>query len=214
MSKTIFLYKENSNDRDAVAYINIIPSEFECNHYFSRVSIQGACYSGGSFADYENIKTILTEAEYNQLLQFAEDIENLGFGIVKGDERYQKGLALIKDIQPVYNRLLSEENEELFEDVQEEEAEFLMDEYGLDEDDLTAIFDKYYLDYRDRAVVGCVYKDAYDLGENEAISLGLVDWKMDDITSRYFDFEKFGEDLTEEESYCELPDGRIAYLCY
>lgn len=31
---------------------------------------------------------------------------------------------------------------------------------------------------------------------------------------RYFDFEKFGEDLTKEESYCELPDGRIAYLCY
>ena len=53
-----------------------------------------------------------------------------------------------------------------------------------------------------------------DLGENEAISLGIVNWKMDDITSRYFDFEKFGEDLTEEESYCELPDGRIAYLCY
>ena len=54
----------------------------------------------------------------------------------------------------------------------------------------------------------------FSLGENEAISSGIVNWKMDDITSRYFDFEKFGEDLTEEESYCELPDGRIAYLCY
>ena len=122
-----------------------------------------------------------------------------------------------EDLTEIINKLLSEENNTLFEEVQQEEAEFLRDEYALYEEELEAIFDKYYLDYRDRAVVGCIFKDAYDLGYEEAYSLGIIDNHMEKSGfdyGRYFDFEKFGEDLTEEESYCELPDGRIAYLCY
>ena len=192
MSKYIFLYKDNSEDRDCCAYMSI--EDLKKAHVCcdGRFNIHGACYSRSlKEVNFEDIKTILTEAEFNILCNYNGE-----------------------DLTEIINKLLSEENEALFEEVQEEEAEFLRDEYALNEEDLEAIFDKYYLDYRDRAVVGCVYKDAYDLGENEAISFGLVDWKMNDITSRYFDFEKFGEDLTEEEGYFELPDGRIAYLCY
>lgn len=192
MSKYIFLYKDNSEDRDCCAYMSI--EDLKKAHVCcdGKFNIHGACYSRSlKEVNFEDIKTILTEAEFNILCNYNGE-----------------------DLTEIINKLLSEENQALFEEIQEEEAEFLRDEYALDEEDLEAIFDKYYLDYRDRAVVGCVYKDAYDLGENEAISLGLVDWKMNDITSRYFDFEKFGEDLTEEEGYCELPDGRIAYLCY
>ena len=192
MKEYTFLYKDNSGDRDCCAYVRIedLKNKHVCCD--GKFNIHGACYSKSlKDVNFEDVKTILSEPEFNILCNYNGE-----------------------DLTEIINKLLSEENKALFKEIQEEEAEFLMDEYGLEEDDLTAIFNEYYLDYRDRAVVGYVYKDAYDLGENEAISLGLVDWKMNDITSRYFDFEEFGEDLTEEESYCELPDGRIAYLCY
>ena len=218
MSKRVFLYKENSEDRDCCAYIKAIPSKFECNHYFSSVGIEGACYSGGGFADYKNIKTVLTESEYNQLLQFAENIKNLGFGITEGDERYIKGVELCKAIQPVYDRLLSEDNETFFEEIQAEEIEFLMDEYGLTEDEVTEIFDNYGLEYRDRGIVCCMYDDEYDLGYEEAQGLGVIDYQMEKNGfpyDRYFDYEKFGNDLiNDDERYIQLADNRVVCLNY
>ena len=213
MSEYVFLYKNNSEDRDCCAYIKAEPMRWECDHYFGGVRLNGACYCNSDFAKYEDIKTVLTEEEYGQLIQFALNIEGLGFCITKGDERYNKGVELCKAIQPVYDKLLSEENEEFFEQIQAEEREYLMDEYGLDEDDIDKIFDNYGLDYRDRGVVGCVFKDTYDLGYEEAWSLGYVDVK-DSIASRYFDFEAFGEDLADDEYYVLLDDGRVASLNY
>lgn len=214
MRDRVFLYKDNTEDRDCCAYISTTPSTFECGHYFSSVRLEGACYSGPDFADYNDIKTILTEAEYNKLVKFAKDIHDLGFGIKQDDERYKKGIELCKAIQPVYDRLLSEDNKQLFEEVQEEEKEYLMDKYSLDDEDIQTIFDEYYLEYRDRSVVGCVYRDTEELGEEEAISLGIVDYKMNDIVSRYFDFEQFGDDISNDAEHCELSDGRIVALNY
>ena len=150
---------------------------------------------------------------HNQLIKFDNDIHSLGHGITKGDERYNKGVELCKAIQPVYDKLLSKEAEEFFEEIQAEEREYLMEEYGLDDDDIDMIFDNYGLVYRDRGVVGCVFKDTYDLGYEEAWSLGYVD-NNNSIASRYFDFEAFGEDLANDEYYCKLSDGRIASLNY
>lgn len=102
----LFLYRlKNTEDRDVCAYIDEIPSTFDCEHYFSGVRIQGACYCGGEFASYEDIDTILTKREYKKLIKFNEDIKKLGYGISKGDERYNKGIQLIKDIQPIYDKL-------------------------------------------------------------------------------------------------------------
>lgn len=214
MSKYIFLYKDNTDDRDCCAYIEARAERFECGHYFGSVGLHGACYSGHNFANYEDIRTVLTENEYNQLIQFSKDISDLGYGITKGDERYNKGIELCKAIQPIYDKLLSKENEEFFEEIIEEEKEYLMDEYNLDEDDIDTIFDNYGLDYRDRAVVGYVYDDTYDLGYETAWSCGYVK-NNDSIMNRYFDFEKFGEDLVnDDECYCQLADGRCVSLCY
>lgn len=212
MSKYIFLYKENTEDRDCCAYIEAKPMRWECNHYFGSVILHGACYSGHNFAPYEDIKTILTEDEYNQLVKFNEEINVLGFGIVKGDERYNKGVELCNAIQSVYDKLLSVENEELFNEVIEEEKEYMMDEYEFDEDDIEQIFDEYYLDYRDRGIVSCVFRDTYDLGYEEAYSLGYIE--RNSVAERYFDFDQFGKDLLEEEQYIELNDGRVVYLNY
>lgn len=213
MSKYIFLYKNNTEDRDCCAYIEAKPMRWECGHYFGSVTLHGACYSGHSFDSYEDIKTVLTEDEYNQLIKFNKDINDLGYGITKGDDRYNKGVELCNAIQPIYDKLLSEENEEFFEEIFEEEKEYLMDEYNLDDDDIEFIFGNYCLDYRDRAVVGYVFNDVYDLGYEEAWSLGYVN-NNDSIVERYFDFEAFGEDLANDEGYCKLVDGRVVSLCY
>lgn len=214
MKEYVFLYKDNTEDRDCCAYIEAEAIRFECNHYFGSVILHGACYCNDNFADYKDIRTVLTENEYNQLIKFNKDIKELGYGITKGDERYHKGVELCKAIQPIYDKLLSKENEKFFEEIIEEEKEYLMDTYNLDEDDIEYIFGNYYLDYRDRAVIGYVFEDAYDLGYEEAWSLGYVDSNNDSIASRYFDYEAFGKDLSNEEGYVELSDGRIAKLCY
>lgn len=195
MKEYTFLFKDNSEDRDCCAYVRIEDLKTAHRGIDGKFNIHGACYSKSlKNVNFEDVKTILSEPEFDTLCNYNGE-----------------------DLTEIINKLLSEENEALFEEVQEEEAEFLRDEYALYEEELEAIFEKYYLDYRDRAVVGCVFKDAYDLGYEEAYSLGIIDNHMEKSGfdyDRYFDFEKFGEDLTEEESYCELPDGRIAYLCY
>ena len=93
----LFLFREkDSDDRDCCAYIDSKNPRFECNHYFGRVNLNGACYSGHEFPAYEDIETVLTEAEYNELIQFNKAINDLGYGITKGDERYNKGIAFSK----------------------------------------------------------------------------------------------------------------------
>lgn len=213
MSKYLFLYKENTEDRDCCAYIESKPLRWECGHYFGSVILHGACYSKHDFASYKDIRTILTEEEYNQLVKFNAELNALGFGITEGSEKYNKGVELCKAIQPIYDKLLSEENQELFEEIQTEETEYLMDEFNLDEDDVQRIFDEYGLDYKDRGVVSCIFNDTYDLGYEEAWSCGYVS-NNNSIMERYFDFERFGEDLLEDERYMQLNDGRIVVLNY
>lgn len=192
--KYVFLFKENNtDDRDCVRYIEL--KGLIDNHVCidGKFNVHGPCYSMSLKEEvgYENITTILSEDEYKMLCN--------------PDKNY--------DYSKIINKLLSEENEQLFEKVQEEEKEWLMEEYNLDEDDIEAIFDEYYLDYRDRAVVSYVYDNSSDLGYNEAWEMGYI--KKDDyISVRYFDYEKFGEDLLEEEQYLELSDGRVVCLCY
>ena len=159
MRKYIFLYKIDIEDRDCCTYIETKAERFECGHYFGSVTLHGACYCGHDFADYEDIKTILTEEEYKQLIQFNNDIKNLGYGITKDDERYNKGIELCRAIQPIYDKLLSEENEKFFEEIIEEEKEYMMDEHNLDEEDIEQIFDEYNLDYRDRSIISAIYDD-------------------------------------------------------
>ena len=196
MKEYVFLYKVNSNDRDCVAYMNL--NDLKENHLCidGKFNIHGACYCGslgGAYhnAKYENIKTVLTEEEYNLLCN-------------------PKG----QDLTEIIKKLESEENEKLFAEIQEEEKEYLMEEYNLNEDDIEEIFDSYYLDYRDRAVVGCIFDDAYDLGYEEAWSCGYISNNENDIASRYFDFEKFGEDLLQDDPYIQLSDGRCVILNY
>ncbi len=211
----VFLYKViNSDDRDCCAYILNQPMRFECVHYFGGVILQGSCYCGGEFAPYEEIKTVLTEDEYEALISFNKEIKKIGCGVTVGDERYKKGIELCEGIQYVYDKLNSEENQKIFEEVQEEEIRYLMEEYRLSDEDVEKIFNEYALMYRDRSIVGSIYEDYNDLGYEEAWELGYIK-ENDLISTRYFDTEKFGEDLVNEDNrYLELDDGRIVSLNY
>jgi len=210
----VFLFKVIGDDgRDCCAYIDNKPMRFECGHYFGGINLEGSCYCGSDWKQYCNIKTVLTEDEYEALKKFSADISALGYGISVGDERYEKGISLCQNIQYVYDRLNSDDNEALFKEVQEEEIEWLMEEYSLDREDIEIIFNEYALEYRDRSVVGCVFKDSAELGYEEAWQLGYIK-NGDAIAEKYFDTEKFGEDLLEESHYLELTDGRVVSLNY
>lgn len=215
MSKYVFLYKEQgTDDRDCVKYIEINRyGKLECDHYFPSINLTGACFSMGielDNIDFDNIVSLLTEDEFKQLEQYNKSVNELGYGITKGDERYQKGIELYNSIKPILDKLASEENQKLFEQVQQEEREYLKEEYSLDDADIDQIFNYYGLDYRDRGIVSTVFNDIEEAAEEEAEQLGYVTKENE----RYFDYEKFGEDLLEGEQYLELSDGKIVYLNY
>lgn len=214
MSNYVFLYKEqNTEDRDCVKYVDLGREIFECDHYFRKIMVTGACFSGGENfddLDFENITSILTKDEFLQLDKFNKDLRELGYGIKKGDERYQKGIKLYNSIKPIIDKLQSEENQQLFEQVQQEEKEYLMKEYSLDEEDVEFIFDNYNLDYKDRGIVGYIFSDIDEAAQEEAEQLGYVTKENE----RYFSYEKFGKDLLDGENYVEMPDGRIIRYMY
>lgn len=194
MSKYTFLYKENVDDRDCVAYIDLTDLKNRHLCVDGKFNIHGACYcmslcGRNHDVNYEDINTILTEEEFNLLCN--------------PDGTY---------LASIIEKLESEENKALFEEVVEEEKEYLMNEYGFDEEDIEQIFDEYGLDYRDRGIVGCVFDDVEDLGYEEAWNLGYI--QRDSPMERYFDFKKFGEDLLENETYMQLSDGRCVTLNY
>ena len=214
MSKYLFLYREKAaDDRDCCAYIEAKNPRFECDHYFGGVGLHGACYCGHDFPDYKDIETILTKTEYEELIAYNKAINDLGYGIKKGDERYNKGIELAKSVQHIFDKLKSREAKEFQQTIIESEIEYLKDEYSLSDEDIEKIFDEYYLDYRDRGIVGCVFNNSSDLGYEEAWELGYIK-NGDTIAERYFDYEKFGEDLLEDENYLELDDGRVVSLNY
>ena len=132
MSEHVFLYRiKNSNDRDCCAYIDANDPDFVCNHYFSSVGICGSCYSGKDWANYDDIETILTRTEYNQLLKYKKELHELGYGITRGDDRYKKGIKIMRKIKPIINKLKSDEAQEFFDRISSEEMEILKEEYEL-----------------------------------------------------------------------------------
>jgi len=160
--------------------------------------------------EYNNIKTILSEDEFNQIKLFNKRITKLGNGITEGDDRYKLGIKYIIDIQPIFDKLKSQENQILFDEVIKEEREYLKSEYNITDIDIDYIFDSYYLDYRDRAIISQIYKDAESAGREYLESTENIPKYLED----YMDYEKFGRNLLEDEDYLELEDDRVVHLNY
>lgn len=214
MSKKIFIYKENgTSDRDCVKYIETIEKKLECGHYFPKINLHGACFSMSldlKEIDFSNITTILTKEEFKKLETYNKEMNDLGYGINKGDDRHKKGLKLIDSVQHIFDKLQSEENQELFYKVQQEEVKWLREEYNLNDEGIESIFDEYYLNYRDRGIISYVFDNSEEMAKEEAEALGYIQ----DGNDRYFNYETFADDLLESERYFELEDGRVVVLNY
>lgn len=207
----IFLAKVlNSDDRDVVRYIEF--KGFECGHYFSGLHTYGACFYGFEAElremvenDFDSIETILTKEEFLKLFELNDELKDLGYGIEEGSDKYNKGLEIIKEYQDtIEKKLLSKENEELFEKVIADEKEFIKNEYSLIDDEIEDIYSSRDLDFQDRAIISCVFDDFDDMVENEKWNLGYQDIK-------YFNDEEFGNDLLDSDYYKELDSGKIVY---
>lgn len=210
----LFLFKNyEEDDRDCVVYVQDEKNHFHCDHYFGSVILHGSCFSGRDFPDYDDIKTILTEQEYQLLINLNKQLDDLGYGIKKDDERYIKGVELWGQIEKIFDKLKTEENQKLFEEIQQEEIDYLIDMYGFSEDEVKEIFDRYYLDYRDRSIVGMTFDSVYDLGYEEFYGCGFGNDSFKNVES-FFDFEAFGEAILSDDNYIQLKDGKIVSLNY
>lgn len=212
MAKYVFLYRlANSDDRDACAYIETKngPARFECGHYFGGIILHGACYCGSTPANYDDIETVLTADEYAQLWQLDKELDALGYGIKEGDERYKKGLEICDKLQPIIDRLKSDEAQQFFADIVADEKERVAEEYDLSEEEVDEIFKEfngmYWLGYQDRAIISYVWNDVDELAEEWADSCMDIPEHLE----RYIDYNQIAKDLMEESRYYELSDGRI-----
>lgn len=205
----MFIFKEtNTDDRDCVNYIK--RPKFECGHYFGCLNLQGACFSM-SLKFPKNIKTVLTKNEIMQLLNYNIEKEKLGCGIKKGSRKYKKGLKLLEEIEPIFLKLESKENQKLFEEVEKEEREYLHEAEQLTDENIDEIFNQYYLEYRDRGCIGSTYDDKEELGKE---MLDVYYSELDDNIKRHFDYESFADDLLSGDSYIELDNGQCVSLNY
>ena len=206
--KKLFLFKEDSEDRDSVKYIEKMDEK-----EIHSINLTGACFSMSfNLDEMDNIDVASTlfRSEFEMLNTFNKELSKIGYRFKPEDKDYNKALELFNVIKPVFDKLESKENQDLFNKVIEEEREYLQDEYNLSLSDIDFIFDNYYLDYRDRGIVSAIYKDVYDLGYEEAWSLGIVN----NSNKKYFNYEEFGQDLLSNDDYLELENGRIVRLNY
>ena len=200
------MFREVDKDhRDCCSYLDA-----EYREGVLHLNTCGACFFGSSIRglpNYDTIETVLTEEEYNAV----SDYIRVSKGILSNFEHLVKNLK--PTVEQAIKKLQSDEGEEFFEKIVADEMEYLKEQYDLSDKDIEDIFDAYPYEYKDRAVVGTVYEDYYELGETVAWDLGYVSQGTGEILSRYFNYEKFGEDLVEENGeYVELDDGRIVYL--
>lgn len=220
--KYTFIYKNNNDDRDCVKYAELDRiNQLECGHYYPQINFSGACYSGDFdkiLEDernideiYPNITTILTKEDFKKLTKYNKNIQSLGYGLDTQPQKQQQAKEFYKEIENIIEKLKSEENQQLFEKIIEEEKNFLIEEYNFSENDIENIFDYYYLDYKDRGIIGYVYSDYSDLGESVFSDYA---GNIPSFIEQYFDYESFGENLTNDENYFELEDGRIVALNY
>ena len=104
-------------------------------------------------------------------------------------------------IKPIINKLKSDEAQEFFDRISSEEMEILKEEYELNDIDIKCILDEYPLDYKDRSIVCAAYNDMEDLGREEAWQCGYINRNDELLMDKYFDYEKFGEDVVNEDEY-------------
>lgn len=195
MNNYVFLYRTKAaDDRDCCAYIDIDNLKAVHTCIDGKFEVHGACYStslGSEYANYayDEVDTILTENQYNRLVNPMEN-------------------DLFDDIIAA---LTSEEAENYFEQIIESEREYIAEEYNLSDEEIDTVFNEYYLPYRDRGIIGYVWRNYEEVGREYMDAC----YNVPDFLENYVDYESFGEDLVNEaERYIELESGWIVEVNY
>jgi len=236
--KNVFLFRDNKvfercaktgmsdYEDEVLLYIKDTPMIFEHGNFFRGTLIRGVqhgfwlnCFD----LEYKDITTILTENEFEQLRKFCLAIKELGNGIdEKNDKRYVQGVELCKGIQPVYDKLNSKENEELYEKILEEEIAFIMKRNNLSKDDIKKIYEDYPTCNRNRSTIFWVYDSIDEFIVEKGINCEL-DYAIEE-SGESFDRKSIAQEwlkskyitLCEGETIMlvELDGGRIASMRY
>lgn len=212
MAEKIFFFRDKNDieDRDACKYVEYETPEqrFHCGHYFGKIGVHGPNFWGGELPKYKDIETFLAEEEYNRIISVNNALNELGNGITYGDDRYKSGIALHKSLEPIFDKLRSEEAAAFKDKIMESEHGIMKRSYDLSDEDVEDILDRCYDVYEDKGIVCYVYEDYEELGRHCAEEVYSV---PEDLRS-YIDYERYGQDIAEEERFVELSDGRIVEL--
>lgn len=192
MRRTVFLFRTKSTaDKFCCAYIDIGDLKTMRICCDGKFNIRGANFSmslNGEF-DYSEIETILTENQYNRLIN--PDKNDCMDDIVRA--------------------LTSSEAEELFEQIVDDEKEIVKDGYGLSSDEVDKIFNEYSLPYQDHSIVWRIWNSIEELGREYIEGCYNVPKCLDN----YIDYESFGESLLDNcERYVDLGNGYVAEYVY
>lgn len=180
-----FLLKINRENQDPIV-VYVDPATLRKGHFHLSLcpppcNVYGMLYDGE--VKYSELTTLLTEEEFKAIC--CDDNIN---------------------IPAILNKVESEENEKLFEQVIQEEKDYLINKEGMREDDVNYLFDCLG-DYRDSSVLYGLFKNERDLGKY------YVDdnYDVDSFLENYIDYEAIGRNLLEDDSrYLKLPSGLIA----
>lgn len=204
--ETFFIYKKNNckDDCSSMRYIEIpknIEKFFECGNYFRRVNIESVDYSF-QFEKKENIITILSQNDIDNILKYNKEISELKYGINEGDKRYKKGINLIKTyLEPIFEKLKSKENKELYSKLVKQEKKILIEKYDLSLKDINYIIENYpFGEYIDSAMIEAVYDDKEKFAED-------IGWEEGYITTEnctYINLEKLADYLLKKDRFLEL----------
>lgn len=184
---------------------------FECNHYFSGLHTCSPSAYGfekdirkAFKEDYQHMETKATQEEIEQLFTLDDKLNDLGYGIEKDSEKYNEGMALLKDMQDLLDKI-NAKNEPFFNDIiVPSEKEKAMCQYGLSEKEIEEIWEAYPLsyEYNDSGMICTVYSDTDKMVEEEKFQLGYSDFP-------YFDNEAFKRDLLDGDIYYRLSTGKV-----
>lgn len=211
MSEVLFLGRLNNDDDCNCIYTEHV--RFECDHYWSGIHNKSAAWSGGhSIKDtaYEDITTGLTAEQWERAREIDRCLDNLGYGIERGDDRYKVGEALADEWNNMIDAI---QGCDIELEIMEDERERIKDEYNVDDDDVDEIFN--YTDYHDFGAISAIYDSVEDFGEEEAFELGVFsghEGQFKDTLESCFDYEKFGRMCLDGDYAVELSDGRVVTL--
>lgn len=211
MGRKLFLGRLNNDDDRNCIYTEHV--EFECGHYFSSIHNCGAAWSGGHpIRDiaYDDITTGFTAEQWARAQEIDRSLNDLGYGIEVGDDRYKVGESLMNE----WNNLIdSIQGCDVEVEIMQDERDRIGGRYNLDDDDIDEIFN--YTDYHDLGAISAIYDSVEDFGEEEAFELGVFSGhkgQFKDTLESCFDYEKFGRMCLDGDYAVELNDGRVVTL--